>query len=129
MDDTEPVLTVPVDLVQECGAIVTSIEDWIELASATDACGAVTLTSDLWNTTSGCGSTETRTYLFTTTDACGNSSTGLADYILEDNTIPVITCPEDLVLACGDTSNDQQILAWLNTAEGSDALDLSLIHI
>ncbi len=128
-DTTHPVLTVPTALIEECGDITTSLAAWRAQASATDACGNVTIVSELWNTTSGCGGTESRTYLFTATDACGNETTGLSDYILEDTVDPVVTCPSDLALVCGNESNDLLILNWLNSATAVDVNGCSDVRI
>ncbi len=124
-DRTAPELTVPEEQIVECGDIDVVLVDWIEEATATDACGEVSIDAILWNTTSGCGGSEEQTYLFTATDECGNETTGLSKYIIEDTTSPEIICPGDLPLICGNENNDQIIAAWLASATSQDAFDCS----
>ena len=128
-DETPPELTVPVDQTEECGNIAVSVEMWLSEAGGSDACGDVTITTQLWNTISGCGSTDTETYLFTATDACGNLTTGLADYSIVDTSMPTVICPGNLFLMCGEESNDQIIARWLNSAMASDSFDCSTYSI
>jgi len=128
-DTTPPVLMVPMDQVEECGAIDVDLATWQAEVSATDMCGEVTIDVVLWNTISGCGGTETEIYLFTATDACANETTGLASYETEDTTSPSLTCPEDLAIVCGNEDNDQLIAAWLEMAVSTDVNDCSSTSI
>ena len=124
-DTTPPELTIPTDAVEECGAVVTTVEQWLDLASATDACGEATVEHLFWNRQDGCGSTYSERYLFTATDDCGNSSTSFAEYRIVDTQSPMITCPQDLILECGDPDNSIALLAWLESVTGTDVNDCS----
>ena len=129
-DLTPPVLTVPEDQREVCGDVQVALQDWLDEATATDACSdEVTITHELWNTISGCGGTQTEVYRFLATDACGNETTGFANYELIDNQNPTVTAPQDLILECGDPDNDQKIQAWLASATAVDANGCSNVTI
>jgi len=51
---------------------------------------------------------------YTITDAAGNTATCSFNVIVEDCTAPVITCPADLTLECGATTNAAAITTWLS---------------
>jgi hypothetical protein len=119
-DTTAPTLIAPADVVEECGTVSISLSDWIMTATASDACGDVTIDTLFWNRQDGCGETYTERYLFTATDACGNSSTAFAEYAIVDTQSPEIVCPSDLILECGDPDNSIAILAWLDSVTGTD---------
>ncbi len=123
-DTTPPELAAPTDLVEECEAIGVGVTDWIAQATSSDLCGTPIITVELWNTISGCGNTLTETYLFTATDECGNTTTALADYGLEDTTVPAITTPAiDMVIECNGSDNVAQLLNWINNNGGAIARD------
>ncbi len=128
-DTTDPVLTPPVDQIEECGNESISVTDWIATATATDVCGDVTIDHVLWNSNLGCGSTFYERYLFTATDECGNSSTAFAEYQTLDRTDPIITCPADLVLECGDVNNTINLQAWLDSVTATDPFGCSEVTL
>ncbi len=128
-DRTPPLLTVPTDYIEECGSVTTSIEDWIAQATATDACGTVEITSTLWDSNIGCGGTLFERYLFTAIDQCGNVSTDFGNYRTVDTTDPLLDCPADLILECGDQDNAILLQSWLNSAVGVDANGCSTITV
>ncbi len=128
-DTTPPVLSLPADELQVCGAINKTVAAWIAEASAVDECGNVSITATLWNTINECGNTFTEVYLFTATDACGNESTGFANYGTEDTAAPTINCPAELSIECGSDNNDQIVAAWLNLATATDANDCNDVSI
>ena len=128
------VITPATDLIIECnpGTHTTLINDWIinnGNASATDGCGDVSWTHDyqgLGALALDCGlNTGEVAVTFTVTDDCGNLTTTMASIIIEDNTPPVIMCPEDLVLECGDPNNAAIINNWLATANAFDNCDFN----
>src|SRR6187551_2477122 len=99
-DATPPVITCPADITLQCGDALPPAD--ITLVTASDACGSVTVTHVGDQTaTTGCTQTITRTYR--ATDGCGNTAT-CAQTIIKNNdaTPPVITCPADITLQCGD---------------------------
>ena len=69
--------------------------------------------------------TSVTTYTFTATDVCGNSITDVATVTIVDTTPPQITCPEDLILECGDASNDALISAWLASVSATDECNMT----
>ncbi|TAL02098.1 MAG: HYR domain-containing protein, partial [Verrucomicrobia bacterium] len=87
-DTTAPVLTLPANRVLDCPGNTTTNNTGV--ATATDGCGSVTITSsDV--TTNGCGMTRTVFRTWTATDQCGNVASGLQT-IQVRNVAPTITC-------------------------------------
>ena len=101
-DTTPPDIICPPDVTLECPADTTPSATG--KATATDTCGAVTIThSDQWQPSCGNAGTLARTW--TATDESGNSSTCVQTITVVDTTPPVITCPADVTLQCpADTS-------------------------
>ncbi len=123
IDDTiDPELTVPSNLTLECDGLgnQAAIDAWLATASATDDCGSASIERELYNSSNTCGSFENLTYLFTATDECGNESTGLADVIISDTTSPIISCPPNITLNCGDNNNSTLIVNWLDQVSATD---------
>ncbi len=125
VDTTSPVLNEPDPIVEECNNIAVTVSQWLATASATDVCGTAAVTYVLWDTNLGCGSTFYERYLFTATDECGNTSTAFSDYQTLDQSAPFITCPESLVLECGNSDNAVALQSWLQSASASDRFDCS----
>ncbi|MDA8693491.1 HYR domain-containing protein, partial [Saprospiraceae bacterium] len=121
-DNTSPSLVLPTDMTVECDGAgnTTAKQNWLASISGSDTCSDVTTDSELFNTISACGGGDTETYLFTATDVCGNTSTGLSSFTIEDTTSPVITCPDNLELECGNIDNDLLVLEWLGLATATD---------
>jgi len=85
-----------------CNPSTGAINGALGTASATDACGNPTVTSnDGAVQSNGCSRSQTRTW--TARDACGNTSTTsrTATWV-EDRTPPVIVCPADKVIDASD---------------------------
>ncbi len=128
VDTTPPTLTCPqTDLTLECGSTANGglIDAWLAQATAEDACGDATVTTDfdLDQLSDGCGNTGELTVTFQAFDECQNSAEPCtAKIVIEDNTPPALTCPQaDLTLECGDAQNADLIAAWLAEATAEDA--------
>jgi hypothetical protein len=94
-DDTPPVITCPSDVTVDCNA--NTFPSSTGLATATDACGAVTITySD--SLSGSCPELLTRTW--TAEDDCGNVATCVQLISKADNTPPTIVCPPSLTVDC-----------------------------
>ncbi len=97
-DTVKPTLTCPPNVVLECPALDTGT-NVTGTATASDGCGAVTLTySD--SVTTNCGATKVIARTWTASDACGNSSSCVQTITVRDTTPPTITCPPNLTLEC-----------------------------
>ncbi len=124
-DTSNPNINCPTNLVLQVGDASNDnqISSWLNSATATDACGQVSITNSFseGNYVTSCGDARSQTVTFTATDECGNISTCNAEINIQDTTPPTVTCPSDLILECGDAGNDAQISTWLNTFTGSDA--------
>ena len=118
-DITPPVFTGNYNNVT-LGCAPGTIDASLGSATATDACGAVTITSSDGSISSnGCARTQVRT--FTATDACGNTATTSRTVSwIEDITPPVFTTSgTTLTLGCNPSASD--ITDALGTVTASDA--------
>jgi len=101
-DTTPPAIACPDDLTLECPA--DTFPSTTGEATATDACGAVTIRYDD-DVTPGCGGTLIISRTWTAEDECGNTSSCVQTITVQDTTPPEITCPDDVILECpADTS-------------------------
>src|SRR5678816_3783302 len=98
-DATPPVISCPADITLQCGQAVPAAD--ITSVTASDACGSVTITHVGDQTTpNGCSQIIRRTYM--ARDACGNTATCAQTITaIGDATPPVISCPADITLQCG----------------------------
>ncbi len=96
-DTTPPALTTPANITLECPANISSTNTGV--ATATDGCGTVTISSsDL--VTTNCGGTKVIARTWTAVDSCGNTTNRVQTITVRDTTPPNITAPADLVLDC-----------------------------
>ncbi len=128
-DNTPPEINLPEDAAEECGNESQTVAEWMSLITTSDACGDVTLTNLLWSEQDGCGNTFIERYLFTATDDCGNSSTAFGEYRTVDTTSPIVTCPENLVLECGQDDNFAILSSWLSSGTATDPFDCSAVTV
>ncbi|MEH6538408.1 MAG: HYR domain-containing protein [Psychroserpens sp.] len=107
--DTAPVVSCPPNVTLECGVDTSSANTG--LATGTNGCSILTITqSD--SSVAGCGFTETITRTWTATDECGNSSSCDQIITVVDTAPPVVSCPSNRTLECGeDTSSANTGLA------------------
>ena len=96
-DTTAPEFTsVPADFSAECSEDLA-----LDMATATDNCGEVTVTVDTDTLDGGCANTYTLIRTFTATDACGNSTEATQTIEISDTTAPEFTfVPEDQLIEC-----------------------------
>jgi len=121
-DSQPPVITVPGDVSLE-GNASTDPED-TGTATANDSCGSVTVTySDVFS--GNCPAEITRTW--TAVDTCGNEVSADQIISLNDTTAPVITCPPDTSVACGDQNTDPSQTGTA-TAEDNCSAEVSITY-
>jgi hypothetical protein len=96
-DETPPVVAGPGNIEVECGSALPPANTG--LITATDNCGAVTVTH-VGDVSDGrtCPETIFRTYRVT--DACGRHTDWVQAITISDHTIPQIACPADLNVEC-----------------------------
>ncbi|MCB9333928.1 MAG: HYR domain-containing protein [Lewinellaceae bacterium] len=136
IQDTKlPVLVCPPnDLTLECGDPENAdlIAVWLASAMAEDDCGNATASNnyDSANFSDGCGGTGELAVVFFAVDDCQNQSEPCTRTIrIEDNTAPVLSCPTDLTLECGNPDNAGRIDVWLTLATAQDACgDATVSH-
>jgi len=123
-DDTPPEITVEaMDMTVECDGSsdpLQDFQDWLDDnggAMAEDLCSEVSWTNNSMGLSDECGMTGTETVTFTATDECDNSSTTIATFTITDTTDPMITCPMDVMVECGDSTDS----ADTGMPTGSDA--------
>ncbi|MCW0484981.1 gliding motility-associated C-terminal domain-containing protein, partial [Gaoshiqia sediminis] len=126
-DKTAPAITAPAPLELTCDQSVdhsAAITAWLSSASVADNCDTdITITNDYSSYAQSCGNVIT--VKFNAVDDCGNAALEVESTLtFIDVTAPVITVPEELVLAC-DQSTDHAaaISGWLASAAASDECD------
>ncbi|MEM7394974.1 MAG: hypothetical protein AAF492_21795, partial [Verrucomicrobiota bacterium] len=106
VDNVDPMIVCPADITIDCddSTNITNTGN----ATATDNCSAtnditITLSDSVGSTT--CPNTFSLDRVFTATDECGNSTTCTQEIVLVDNDDPIITCPADITVTCGGSTN------------------------
>ena len=98
IDTTAPVFTyMPANYTAEC-----SDEHPMEDATATDNCGAVSISVEEIFVEGDCTGEYNMIRAFTATDDCGNSTTETQMITIIDTTAPVLTIPADYTAECSD---------------------------
>ena len=121
-DTTMPVavcqnVTVELDANGNASITVADIEN-----GSTDNCAAVSqLTFALDKTTFTCADLGTNTVTLAVTDPCGNIGTCNAIVTVQDNILPVITCPSDMVIQL-NPGECEEVLSF--TVDGTDNCDV-----
>jgi hypothetical protein len=103
VDTTDPVITVQAqDEENQCvnhdysASNSTQLQQWLNNhggAAATDNCNAITWSHDyeVGDLSDDCGLTGSVEVTFTATDACGNQSSTTANYVIYDQTAPILS--------------------------------------
>ncbi|MBI3871982.1 MAG: T9SS type A sorting domain-containing protein [candidate division Zixibacteria bacterium] len=102
-DVTAPVVTCPTDAVLQCGESTDPANTGS--ATATDNCGSVTISYTDAATPANCTGKAGIDRTWKATDGCGNSATCIQHITFTDVTAPVVTCPTDAVLQCGESTD------------------------
>ena len=97
VDTTSPLITIPADYTAECSDDLP-----MEDASATDNCGAVTVTVIETTLAGDCDGDYSITRDFTATDDCGNTTSATQTITIVDTTSPLLTIPADYTAECSD---------------------------
>ena len=132
-DDTPPTIDCPDELDLSCELDLETrdmiVRRWIGTASAIDNCDEevqIMTSYTLGMLDAPClGNGEDGRYevVFTAMDDCGNTSKCVAFINITDEVAPVIQCPGDIVLECGEQNIDIAIADWLLSATATDDCD------
>ena len=129
-DTTPPAITTPAGPTTiQCNGFseTVSFNTWLSShggAVASDLCGGTVAWSYLINGfATSCGDFGTTTVTFVATDECGNSAETTSTFTIEDNIPPIISCPDNIVLECGEPNNNAIISIWLSSATAFDSCD------
>ncbi|MEO0873109.1 MAG: hypothetical protein AAFY48_00740, partial [Bacteroidota bacterium] len=101
-DTTPPLIICPPDIPVECGS--DNSPNVTGMAVATDNCGPVTITFDD-DFDPACGDSGTITRTWKATDRCGTMATCDQIITIVDTTPPMIDCPSDRTVECGDDTS------------------------
>ena len=93
MDDTNPMIVCPANVIIDCSASTDPSNTG--MATATDNCDA---NPDITYADSQVGAVITR--VWTATDNCDNTDQCTQTITIEDDTDPVVTCPDDVSVQC-----------------------------
>ncbi|MEO5905701.1 MAG: hypothetical protein ABIQ11_03185, partial [Saprospiraceae bacterium] len=112
-DTIPPELDCPDDVTLDCTASTLPNSTVPGTATAADDCDSILLVlpSDVTMGSGGCPQEYTIFRTWTATDDCGNTGTCIQTISVQDNTPPVITCPADMTLDCGETIPNDPIAA------------------
>src|SRR5204862_457307 len=97
-DHTPPTITCVPNKTVECTSAWS-----FDAPTATDACGAVTITvvGTVTNLTGHCGNTYAATRTWLATDACGNTATCVQTVSVRDEMAPTLVCSPDRTIQIG----------------------------
>jgi hypothetical protein len=106
VDKTPPTLNCPADIVLNCGQEPTP--SVTGNANATDNCSpeesiSITFTDSYQDNTLCVGALSIKR-TWRAVDICGNATTCVQNIVFDDNEPPVLQCPADITLECGENS-------------------------
>ena len=106
-DEEPPVIDCPVDVSLECTE--PQHPYYTGEAIAVDDCGVAIVTYSDDVTAGSCMGSETIIRTWTATDECGNESSCDQFIFVDDNQPPLVICPGDVTIECGDSTNPTDI--------------------
>ena len=95
-DSTPPTISCPPDVTIDCDG--STHPSYAGQPTASDNCGPVSITFTDGPLSGDCPATFTR--IWTARDGCGNEASCTQEITVDDDTIPVITCPPDTTTEC-----------------------------
>jgi uncharacterized repeat protein (TIGR01451 family) len=117
-DNTAPFITCPANTTIQCNT--STLPAATGTATASDNCDlAPTVTSSDAVVAGSCSQEMTINRTWTASDACGNTSTCLQIIVVDDSTVPTITCPVNITIQC----NTSTLPAATGTATATDNCD------
>jgi hypothetical protein len=123
-DLTPPTIACVGDVKVDCGAPTDTAHTGIPTAS--DNCGTPTLSHNDVTTNKNCYSVITRTW--TATDGCGNTATCVQHITVTDRTGPLVTCPPDKQLSCGQSTDPSNTGMATATDNCTAATDINIFY-
>ncbi len=120
-DESPPGIVCPDDITLDCDS--STDPAMTGLATATDDCDSnpIVTYTDVTITNEGCISGYKVTRTWTAEDASGNKSSCMQMILLTDQSPPTIICPEDITIAC-DESTDPVDTGFASATDGCDAM-------
>lgn len=122
IDNEEPTIICPTNLIVNNTSpdLNSEINTWLNSAMTSDNCLGSSLTSDAdFSIFDFCNPTVVNTVNFVATDSCGLTA-GCSATLEINNSTPVINCPNDLTLECGDVENENLINQWIATVSSTN---------
>jgi hypothetical protein len=114
-----PTITCPADLTIDCSASTLPANTGTATASSTCITAITINYSDITTGSQICGQEYTINRTWIATNDCGEADTCLQVITVVDNTPPVVTCPDDIVIQCTDSTDP----SFTGTAVATDACD------
>ncbi len=123
-DVTPPTIACIPDRKVECGGDTDTTGTGTPVAS--DNCGTPTLTHKDVTSSVNCYTLITRTW--TATDGCGNTTTCVQHITVTDRTAPIVSCPQDKQLNCGESTDPSNTGTATATDNCSSAAELNIFY-
>ncbi|MEX6686540.1 hypothetical protein QTN47_03490 [Danxiaibacter flavus] len=123
-DVTPPTIACVPDVKVECGDATDTTATGTPVA--TDNCGKPTLTHKDVNSSQNCYTLITRTW--TATDGCGNTTTCVQHITVTDRTAPIVSCPSDKVLSCGESTDPSNTGTATASDNCSSAAEINIFY-
>jgi len=122
VDQQKPQIDCPLDATIDLSSQdLAEIESWLSEISVKDNCG-IPLVSNNFDPSlvlTSC-SKQTIPISIEAIDDCGNSETCQTNILVQGNSPPIISCPDNLLIKCQTDDFTPVIQDWLESASGSD---------